>query len=390
LIIIMKRKHAVILISIFIILPCLGTYIYLDIPLRTAIFRSLAKGNWYIVPEADTLFAMGYYGVRKYTLTPPNTLELIAENSDFCTNTNIARGGALYKECLYVSTRSYLGGEKQKKSGGYINGALLVLDRKDLKEIKRIDSDIKLVEAKTYGRNLIVSGLRGFDIYDIADPKAPRKIFQYRHPSWKEYQGFDFFDADQHTYIVFALFTGGIEIWDMTNPTKAELKAAVPVSIPMETGDTLSEGGSVLHVLSDYPYVYAPLAPSRKAFGNGSGRRGILTYEIGDLDNIKVNCTLIPDTDWYSKSTGDLAPSFIDKYRRTVYTNFGEKGVALFDITRPFEPRYVRTLDVTGCNALIQPICITSEGELYSGSYYWSDIYIYELSSPYTLQRCEK
>jgi len=363
----------------FLILPGLCTYVYLDIPLRTAIFRSFAKGSWNIISEADTLFAMGYYGVRKYTFTPPDALEFVAENSDFCTNTNIARGGALYKEYLYVATRSYLGGNQKRNDDDYMNGALLVLDRKDLKETTRIDSDIKLVEVKTYGRNLIVSGLGGFGIYDIAEPKAPRMIFQYRHPSWKEYQGFDFFEADGHTYIVFALFTGGIEIWDMTNPAKAALKAAVPISAPLENGDTLSDGASVLQVRSDYPYLYAPLAPSRKAFGNGSGQRGILTYEIGDLDRIKVNCALVPPADWYSKSTGDLAPSFIDRYRNTVYTNFGEKGVALFDITRPFAPRYAGTVDVTGRNALIQPIHITPEGRLCSGSYYWSDIYIYQL-----------
>jgi len=375
----MKKKRAVFLTCVFMILPCLCTYVYLDIPLRTAIFRSFAKGNWYIISEADTIFAMGYYGVRKYTFTPPDALELIAENSDFCTNTNIARGGVLYKECLYVATRSYLGGKQKKNDDDYMNGALLVLDRKDLKEMARFDSDIKLVEAKTYGRNLIVSGLNGFDIYDIAEPETPRMIFQYRHPSWKEYQGFDFFDADGHSYIVFALFTGGIEIWDMTTPEKVELRATVPISIPIAPGDSLSEGASVLHVLSDYPYIYAPLAPSRKAFVNGSGQRGIMTYEISDLDNIKVNYTLIPDTDWYSESTGDLAPSFIGRYRNTIYTNFGEKGVAAFDISRPFAPRYKKTIDVTGCNALIQPIHITPEGRLCSGSYYFSNIYIYQL-----------
>jgi len=375
----MRKRNAAIWACVFIIMSCSGIYIYFDIPLRTAIFRSVAKGSWYIVSEADTLFAMGYYGVRKYAFTPPDALELIAENSDFCTNTNIARGGVPYKNCLYVSTRSYLGGKQKKNYDGYIDGALLVLDRKDLKEITRIDSDIKLVEAKTYGRNLVVSGLKGFDIYDIAEPKAPRTIFRYRHPSWKEYQGFDFFDADGHAYIVFALFTGGIEIWDMTDPADLQLKAAVPISTPMETGDTLSDGASVLHVLSDYPYIYAPLAPSRRAFVSGSGQRGILTYDIRDLDSIRVNCALIPDTDWYSKSTGDLAPSFIDKYRDAVYTNFGEKGVAAFDIASPFAPRYVETVDVTGCNALIQPIHITSTGRLYSGSYYRSDIYVYEL-----------
>ncbi len=375
----MKKRNAVILISLFVILSGSGIYVYHDIPLRTAIFRSFAKGSWYIISDADTLFAMGYYGVRKYAFTPPNTLELVAENSGFCTNTNIARGGVLYKGCLYVSTRSYLGGRQESNDDDYRNGALLVLDRKDLKEIARIDSDIKLVEAKTHGRNLVVSGLKGFDIYDLAEPRAPRMIFRYRHPSWKEYQGFDFFDADGRACIVFALFTGGIEIWDMTDPAEVRLKATVPLSTPTVSGETLPDGASVLHVLADYPYLYAPLAPSRKDFGSGSGARGILTYEISDLDNIKVNCARIPAEDWYSKSTGDLAPSFIGRYRDAVYTNFGEKGVAVFDIARPFEPRYVKTLDVTGCNALIQPIHITPKGRLCSGGYYWSDIYIYQL-----------
>lgn len=375
-----KKRHAVILL-IFIILPCLGVYVYHDIPLRRAIFRSFAKGNWYIISEADTIFSMGYYGVRKYTFTCPNAMELIAENSDFLTNTNIARGGVLYKEYLYVTTRSYLPGEQEKSHDGYMNGALLVLDRKDLKVITRFDSDIKLVEAKTNGRNLIVSGLRGFDIFDIAEPKAPRIIFQYRHPSWKEYQGFDFFDANGHTYTVFALFTGGIEIWDMTDPANSYLVKTVPLSSPLENGDMLSDGMSVFHVLAIYPYIYAPLAPSRKLFPTNIGEGGLLTYEISDLDNIKVTATLIPDSDWYSKSTGDLAPSYIDKYQNVVITNFGEKGVAVFDVSQPFEPQYKNTLDVTGCNALIQPIHITADGLfLLSGSYYWSKIIVYRLS----------
>lgn len=376
-----KRTQFVVLpIGMFLLFACSVTYIYFDVPLRTAIFRSFAKGSWYITSDADTLFTFGYYGVRKYVHIVPNGLKLIAENDEFCTNTNIARGGCIYKDYLYVSVRSYLGGQQEKNDAGYINGMLLILKRKDLCLIKKIPYDIKLIEVKIHGCNLLVSGLGGFDLYDISVPETPVLCFRYRHSSWKEFHGFDFFETNGRTYIAFALFTGGIEIWDMTNPTQLFLRATVSFSTPTTDGTILSAKLQTLHVLADYPYLYAPFGPSRAVFNNEDDKRGILTYDVSDLNNIKVNATLIPSADWYSESTGDLAPSFIERHQSTIYTNFGEKGVAVFDITRSFTPKYVKTQDVSKCNALIQPIHITSTGWLYSGNYYWNDIYSYKLT----------
>lgn len=375
-----KRNRFIILLTGMFFIFVSFAILYFNIPLRTAIFRSFAKGNWYITSEADTLYTFGYYGVRRYVPVASNGLEIIARNNDFCTNTNIARGGCIYKDYLYVTARSYLGGQQEKDGAGYINGALLILTKRDLKEVKKVPSDIKLVEAKVHDHNLIVSGLGGFEIYDITNPEEPDMIFRYRHPSWREYHGFDFFEVKGHTYVAFALFTGGIEIWDMTDPAKTLLKAHVPLSTPTAGGAMLSDILQTLHVLADYPYLYAPLAPSRAAYNGEEERRGVLAYDVSNLDSIRVNVSLIPGHDWYRKSTGDLAPSFIDKHHSTIYTNFGEKGVAMFDIARPFVPQYVKTQDVTGCNALIQPIHITSTDWLYAGSYYWSDMYGYKLS----------
>ena len=76
---------------IFTIVFSLGTYVYKDIPLRTAIFRTVAKGNNYLISEKDTLYSFGYYGVRKWLTDSIGNMMLIAENDEFCKNRFIGR-----------------------------------------------------------------------------------------------------------------------------------------------------------------------------------------------------------------------------------------------------------------------------------------------------------
>lgn len=83
----MKKK--IILYSILSLLLStitISIFIYTNKNIRTAIFRTLVKGNWYITSEKDTLYSFGYYGVQKWLIEKNNKLKKLAENKSFCNN----------------------------------------------------------------------------------------------------------------------------------------------------------------------------------------------------------------------------------------------------------------------------------------------------------------
>ncbi|HLT88882.1 MAG TPA: hypothetical protein VKZ57_14935 [Sphingobacterium sp.] len=343
--------------------------------LRTDIFRSFAKGNWYITSERDTLYTMGYYGVRKYLAADLGHLQLLAENGEFCEDRIMGRGGCVYDQYLYVTARSFLPGAVSNKED---NGKLLILRKSDLSIVKELKYDIKLVEAKTYGELLVVSGLKGFYIYSCSVPNNPEVIFSYRHPEYREYQGFEFIEKDEKLYVAFTLFGEGLEIWDLTEPEQAKSVCLIPINEQMADGNNVP-GGQSMDIIVNYPYLYATLGPNIETFKTERDRRGIFVYDISNIDSVRKSAVFIPEMDWYSKNTGDKQPTYITQYDDRLYVNFAEKGVAEFDLSDPGKPRYEGINDISGDGALIQPIFATDNGKLFGGSYYWSKVYSSEI-----------
>ena len=101
-----------------------------------------------------------------------------------------------------------------------------------------------------------------------------------------------------------------------------------------------------------------------------------MVYNVSNLSNIKQRFIEIPQKDWYKKAIGDPEPSYIALYKNKLYTNFGEKGIAVFDITNPATPKYIKTDKLSnGMFDYIQPIHINYKGIIYGGDYYSSQIY---------------
>lgn len=361
-----------------------GSYIYINIPLRTAIFRSLIKGNWYLTSEKDTLYSFGYYGVKKWLVQKNNNLKKLAQNDSFCHNTYIGyligRSGAIHDQYLYVTSRSYLGGNDTINNKNYINGKLLVLRKNDLKIIKTYKSDIKLIEAKICNNLLVVSGLKGFDIYDISIAQSPQIMYKYRQNNYTEFQGFTFIQKDSCLYIAFTKFGEGLSLWKITQTNKIFHLADVAIQDTLIDGSILPKGLQCFNIISNYPFLYSTIAPSSNIFNTKNDKRGIMVYDISDINHIKQSAIFIPRKDWYKKKTGDPEPSYIDIYKNKLYTNFGEKGIAIFDISNPSKPRYEGIIDITNNNNLIQPIHINHRGILFAGDYYWPDIYSKQLN----------
>lgn len=370
--------------SSIIIVVGVGGYLYKDIPLRTAVFRSFAKGNMYLISEQDTLYGFGYYGVKKFLVMNSGNTKVLSENDDFCENCFVGhlvgRSGVVNGKYLYVVCRSYLGGDDIANGKGYQNGKLIVLGKNNLCIIKELSSDIKLIEAKLYKNNLVVSGLKGFNIYDVTHPESPKLIFRYRQETFTEFQGLEIFNHNNATYIVFARFADGISIWDMTQPTYTHHVKDISIQDFLMNSTIMSKGLQCFRVVMNYPYLYASLAPMTDHIGTENDYRGVLTLNLSDINNVETKATLIPTKKFYSAKIGDPEPSHLAIYGRKLYANFCEKGIAVFDINNPASPQYEKIINISDNNNVILPIHINHKGILFAGDYYWSDIYNYNLS----------
>lgn len=345
-------------------------YILKNVQLRTSIIRTFAKGGWYVDSERDTIYTAGYFGVRKYLIEENCNLTLLAENDDFCNNTLIARSTIVEDDVIYAICRSFLGGITEVDDKDYRNGALIVLSKNNLRILKNIPADIKYVEGQIINDKLILSGIMGYDIYDVSNRKAPKRVYEYRTPMRSEFQGVASFEKDNCDYVVFARYTDGIQIWDVTdayNPNEV-------VIVPM-----IESGCMAFDIIVDYPYIYSTIAPDNGSFGSDMDRRGIVTYDISDIQNISVSYALIPKDQWYTVRVGDKEPTCIEKYCDLIYVNFADRGVAVFDVSLPDSPHFIQTLSVNNNKAHVQPFHITESGTIVSGNYWWDDTYVYEL-----------
>lgn len=142
----MKRRDKILATIVSIVLILLVTiFIYNNVYYRTAIIRTFAKGSWYVTSERDTVYTMGYYGIRKYLLKD-TIFKLLSEQDEFCNNTLIARSAVINNDVIYVLCRSYLPGITTVDDADYSNGALVVLEKNSLAVKEIIKSDIKYVE----------------------------------------------------------------------------------------------------------------------------------------------------------------------------------------------------------------------------------------------------
>lgn len=364
---------------IFTIVFSLGTYVYNDIPLRTAIFRTVAKGNNYLISEKDTLYSFGYYGVRKWLTDSIGNMMLIAENDEFCKNRFIGRlmgrSGTIKGDYIYVVARSYLGGADEIEANDYLNGKIIVMHKKNLTVVQEINSDIKLIEAKIHKNNLVVSGLKGFDVYDITDASHIKPLYRYRHKKFTEFQGFEIFEHRDSTYIAFARFAEGVSIWNMTDRRNVYPVKNISIQSIYSENEKLPKGLQSFRVCLRFPYLYATLAPMSSYFGKVNDRRGIITFDLSNLDSIRNNVTLIPQEEYYTTKTGDCQPTHLDIYNNKLYVNFGEKGYIVFDLTNPFKPKMENIKNINNKHNVILPIHINHRGIMFSGNYYWSDLY---------------
>lgn len=379
----MKTTKNKILFTSILIIFITSIFLYKNIPLRTAIYRKFAKQTVYIISEVDTIYSFGYFGVRKSLIQNNNKITLLAENNSFCNNCFIGyligRSGVIKGNYLYVAARSYLGGRYKSSEKTYLKGKLLILDKRDLSIIKEYDTDYSMIEAKVYKDNLVVSGLQGFNIYDISIPTEPKLTYSYRSNKALEFQGCEFIPTDTALYLAFARFTEGLSIYDITYPEKTRLFKHLAIQDTLKNGSVLPKGLQIFRLIVDYPHIYATLGPTTNNMGTKNDHRGIMIYDISDIKNIKQQVELIPPNNWYKTKTGDPQPSHISLYKNKIYVNFCEKGVAVFN-RNDSTLKYEKLINAAN-GKMILPLDINHDGILLLGDFNSEKIFSYNLNN---------
>lgn len=282
------------------------------------------------------------------------------------TKSTVAREIAFYGDYIYVAVRS--GDNPRPVQASDILGALVCVRKSDLSVVwtQKMDArccGVKVYEATNGTVYLMLSGrMEYLKLYtvDKADPQNitltdtvyfetyPIENVENRDLGVYELQKGQFYETENgDVWFIGAGFGDGVHIWDVTSGKAIRIGNFSFGSnrglIPSDTFHTQS-------CVIKYPYVYATLGPdgnkARPDFNNGTNirRMGLLTLDISDLSHIVGTKQLIAIDDMCDFfDSGDPKPIYITMYEDKLFLANGNKGVAVYDISRPSKPLYLGT-----------------------------------------------
>ncbi len=295
------------------------------------------------------------------------------EGAGISTFNTISLGMNTNEPNIYLEFDDYYCSSSDIDAKSYVNGTIEILDRKDLHTIKRYNSDIKFIQAKTIDNLLVVSGIYGFNIYDISDNCNPILLSAHRESTYLEFQGFDFFKKDDKTYVVFSNCTKGISVWDISKPSSPICVMYFPHKGKKVNGYKLSERMYTFDLIAAYPYVYSTFAVKQSIITSENDCRGIIAYDISDLTNIKLCLYPVNNEDWFSQTTDDLQPTVIKKYGNQLFINMAERGLSSYNI------EYMGKLKYNGLTSIdhgtISAFDISDDGFIYAGTFKSGTLY---------------
>ena len=241
----------------------------------------------------------------------------------------------------------------------YLNGSLEIYDN-DLNLHKRYFSDIKFVQSKIIDKYLVVSGIRGFNIYDISDKINPILLSAYRDDSYIEFQGVDCYKKEDNIYACFAIYSNGLCIFDITNPQTPVYLKKIPIEGLEIDGYSLSRRTMyTFDLLVNYPFAYSTFAVEGEDMGTKNDCRGIISYNLSDIDDVKVCLYPMDSKDWFSSMTDDMQPTVLRKSGNYLFINASEKGIAYYKI---FENGTLNYEGVTPTKGIIKAFDVTDDG----------------------------
>ena len=230
----------------------------------------------------------------------------------------------------------------------YVNGKLAVVNKQTLKVEKLYNLDLKGTGSTIIDNALIVCTMNGFNVYDISNPSSPRLVKWYRPAHRKEYQQCFPYKYGGRNYVVMANYSSGYSIVDVTDLNHVSVVKEDSYNGVSYEGVSLNGKSRNFGVAVRYPYLYFTNATDRSYVGTEYDVRGVFVVNIADFENISKKIVRIPPADVSTIKSGDLRPTRIVLVGNRLLLNNGDKGVAVFDISDPSSPIYVKTVEILG------------------------------------------
>ena len=367
-----SRKKLLWLAAIFSALAvgCACYVYFVDIPLRTQIYRSLFKGNWNLYADGDTVYATGYCGIRKYLVRDAKAV-LLAENESFLEHRMIGHGVAIKGNNIFFFFFSYLPGPDKNDKADY-EGKLIVLDKTSLNIQSEFALPSKMNDANVCDSILLLSGINRFFLFNVSDPQFPQLLFEHISPEYKEYQGTAVWKDGGKMYAAFTLFTLGVDIWDITDCARPRFLKNIKLS------DVCGGNSNIqtLAIKACPPYLFATLAPTPNVYFQKEDVRGVIRVDVSNVDSVKAKAFYIPRKDYWESMPGDAHPKSVDVYNGKIYLSAATSGSAVFKIEENGNLRYDGLFGISSGRDQIYPICVTKNAYLVSGDWNWNKIHV--------------
>lgn len=286
-----------------------------------------------------------------------------------CSDAKIANG------YLYVTLRDGNGGTNT--TPGKTLGELHIISLDTFASIKVVTMDWKCTALTVYKDYLLVSmQLAGYNLYDLTNPTEPILTYSFRPEMGSvEYQECAFLERDNRTYFIDAGFGFGFYIWDVTSKTSPVRVGTFMFSQAWNNGDNLhlhTEG-----IIIEGNMVYATLSVSEKYIDTEYDKRGIIKFDISNLDVYKYERMdeipyehILIDAFDYSNfyNDYDVKPTRIVKVGNMLVTNSGANGLACFRIDGD-SVEYCGLISVSS-TSIIDRICSTNDGRIFGVNTY--------------------
>lgn len=242
--------------------------------------------------------------------------------------------------------------KKNLDSNAYVNGKLVVLNKKTLKIEQLYNLDLKGTGSAIIGNALVVALMGGFNVYDVSNPAEPRLVKWYRPSSRKEFQQCVSYRHNGRNYVVICNYSSGYTIVDVT-----DLNNVTVVKEEGYFGSTyenvfLNKKSRNYGVAVKYPYLYFTHFTERDYAGTDKDLRGIVVVNISDLDNTTKKFVGIPAADISTNKKGYPCPTRVVFVKNRLLLNNGDKGIAVMDVSDPANPVYKKTVEISGASSV--------------------------------------
>lgn len=246
----------------------------------------------------------------------------------------------------------------------YDKGRITVVDKKSMSIKKIINLDYPVTGMASYMDRLVVAGLDGVNVYNLADSDNPELVFSYRPFVFKDIQNTKIYECNGHVYAFICEYTSGVLILDITDLDN------VFIAKEDEWDDwkykNYKKGIYCYDVVVDYPYAYATIAPHPFYSDKIPEACGLVSMDISNLNNITKELYLISPADITSNKNGDVTPTRIARYGNTLYLNNRDKGLAVYDILGHGVVEYKGLVEFNN-ETSINCIQITDDGLIFMG-----------------------